>query len=313
MHKTLLILWMLAGGISTMAQEAKPITLPIYAVGKAPYQRTNSAPMPEKVEPGLRTSKISVPELTVYLPTSQKGQKAAKRQAILVLPGGGYGYVSLQQEGHDVGKALAAAGRVGIVVKYRLPDTTLVTNAKWVPMADLIAAMRLAKANALDWGIDTTQIGVLGFSAGGHLASTYSTMYAQHPLGQAADRPAFTGLIYAVIASGEIGHSKSFGRLLGERASVAEKEMFSADKHVVKTTPPAFLLASTDDGTVPYQNSVVYMQACKAAGVPAQLHLYPAGGHGYALGSSSVPPIRAEAPDWWPIFMAWLGKQGPRP
>ena len=313
MLRLLLVVGFLLFQIACVAQSSIPIVMPLYAAGKTPYQKVVALKTAEKVEQGLRTSKITIPEITVYLPKGEKGGKERLRQAVLVLPGGGYTFVSMQQEGHDVGKALAAAGRVGIVMKYRLPDTSLVTNKKWVPMADVIAAMRMAKANAKSWNIDTAQIGVLGFSAGGHLAATFATMYARHPLGRASDRPAFCGLVYAVIASGEIGHSKSFGRLLGEGATEALKAEFSADKLVDKTSPPTFLLASTDDGTVPYQNSVVHMQACKAAGVPAELHLFPTGGHGYALGSSTMPPTRPEAPDWWPLFLAWLGKQGPRP
>lgn len=192
--------------------------------------------------------------------------------AAVVCPGGSYAMVSDSNEGTPIGEFLAANGITAAVVNYTLPE-----GRRELPMADVREAFSYLRDNAAELGIAPDRIGVVGSSAGGHLAATFST---------AADslRPAFTVLLYPVISSrADLAHARSFRNLLGEGATAADKGEYSCELRVDRHTPPALLILADDDPTVDPRNSVEYYLALKRFGIPASLHIYPRGGHGFGF------------------------------
>jgi acetyl esterase/lipase len=243
---------------------------------------------PENLEQGeiLRVSKVSNPDIKVYLPSGRH----ATGQAVLICPGGGYAVLAYNWEGTDIARWLTAKGIAGIVLKYRLPSPEFQPMPRLAPVQDAKQAIRLIRQNAKDWNIDPNQVGVMGFSAGGHLASTLGTHYNDTESdvdGQVADisaRPDFMVLMYPVISMGEdIAHMGSRSNLLGENPTTELIQAYSNELRVTPQTPPTFLVHSSDDQGVPVSNSLRFYQALLDHGVPAEMHLYPYGGHGYSL------------------------------
>lgn len=251
----------------------------------------------------LRIANVQEPTLEVYFPT----KSIQTGQAVLIFPGGGYGILAYDWEGTDFAKWLNSEGIVGIVVKYRLPISKSLTNPKEVPLLDAQRAIRLARANADAWGINPNQIGIMGFSAGGHLASTLSTQY-DHKLERSMDqvdelsaRPDFSILVYPVISFRDAAaHAGSSKNLIGENPSQELLDRFSGELNVTTETPHTFLVHAQDDLGVPVRNSLLYYEALVKNKVPASMHLYPSGGHGFAfgLGKGTVENWRTELLDW---------------
>lgn len=211
------------------------------------------------------------PSIRVYLPEKDK----ANGKAILVVPGGGYRMLSNSQEGHLWAAELVPQGIATIVLSYRMPN-----GHKEVPMSDATEAMRLIRANAEKWNIDATKIGIMGSSAGGHLASTIATHNDE------ATRPNFQILFYPVISMDKsITHMDSHNCFLGENATEEQEREYSNHLQVNAQTPPAILLLSDDDFLVPPANSAEYYLALKKAKVKASMHVYPSGGHGWGCGN----------------------------
>jgi acetyl esterase/lipase len=256
----------------------------------------------------VRIAKVQVPHIEVYLPA----KKNATGQAVLIFPGGGYGILAFDWEGTDFAKLLNAKGIAGIVVKYRLPSVKSQTDMHQVPLQDAQRALRLVRAHANEWNIDSANVGILGFSAGGHLASTLGThfneeVYAkQDEIDQLSARPDFMTLAYPVITFGELNtHGGSRKNLLGENPSQKMIDHFSNELRVTPDTPPTFLLHATDDTAVPVENSLLFYKALLKNKVPAEMHIYPTGGHGFALGLQD--PHLATWTDQW---VGWL--KGPK-
>jgi acetyl esterase/lipase len=252
----------------------------------------------------LRISNVQNPTLEVYLPEADK----ATGQGVVIFPGGGYTILAYEWEGTEFAQWLASHGIAGIVVKYRLPLSESLTNPKEVPLLDAQRAVRLARHHADEWGLDGGRIGVMGFSAGGHLASTVSTQYT-HQVDRQTDeidtlpaRPDFSVLVYPVISFRDAGaHSGSRRNLLGENADQDLVDRFSAELNVNSDTPTTFLVHSQDDETVPVENSFLYFNALNQHGVPASLHVYPTGGHGFAFGTE-----RGTVERWTMGLLDWL-------
>lgn len=230
---------------------------------------------------------IQDPTITVYLPEKEKATGAA----VVICPGGGYWLLAINHEGYDVAKWFNELGVAGIVVKNRLPTSDNITNKSEVAMTDAKRAIRMVRANAESWGIDEDKIGIMGFSAGGHLASTVGTHYDYGVLDEEdqiqhySSRPDFMILMYPVINMYEdFMHSGSMRNLLGENPSKDQMLRFSNDMMVTEDTPPTILIHSTDDKGVPVENSIRFYQALVKNGVSAELHLFNSGGHGYGLG-----------------------------
>lgn len=252
----------------------------------------------------VRIAKVQVPQIEVYLPA----KKIATGQAVLIFPGGGYGILAYDWEGTDFAKLLNSKGVAGIVVKYRLPGSKSVTEKHKVPLQDAQRAMRLVRSKAPEWNIDPNKIGILGFSAGGHLASTLGTHYNEEVYAKQDDidhlsaRPDFMTLAYPVITFGELNtHGGSKKNLLGENPSQKMVDHFSNELQVTSDTPPTFLVHATDDKGVPVENSLLFYTALLKNKVPAEMHIYPTGGHGFALGLQD--PHLATWTDQW---IGWL-------
>jgi acetyl esterase/lipase len=256
----------------------------------------------EKSEAGndgiQRISNVSVPTITAYLPPKDKVTGAA----VMICPGGGYSILASGHEGEDVAKWFNTMGVAAFVLKYRLPDEKIMTNQQEVPLMDAMQGMKLIRQNASRYGINPDKIGVMGFSAGGHLASTLSTHY--HRGTQASDqaKPNFSILLYPVVTFGEKAHTGSRDKLLGKNSSPELITYYSNELQVSSQTSPTFLVHSEDDKAVPVENSIMYYQACLKNGVPAEMHLYPKGGHGYGLRTAKFGSLNT----WPETCKAWL-------
>lgn len=230
------------------------------------------------------TSKVTIPTLSVFLPAVPK----LNQTAVIICPGGGYSHLAIDKEGTKVAKWLNDLGIAAFVLKYRLPSDLIMENKNIGPLQDAQEAIRYVRQNALKYGVDPTKIGIMGFSAGGHLAATLSTHYDDAIYKSeynVSARPDFSILIYPVISmENSITHKGSQTSLLGENPSVTLIESFSNEKKITKETPPAFLVHASDDTVVVPENSINYYLALKNNGVPAELHLYEKGGHGFGLG-----------------------------
>lgn len=214
-------------------------------------------------------SNVTKPEMYVYLPDNHTDLSPA----VLIVPGGGYEFVSMKFEGHLFARYLASQGIVAGVLKYRLPN-----HVHEIPLSDASQAMMYFKKHADSLGIDRGKVGVIGFSAGGHLAATLAAK------GQGDARPAFSILFYPVISfTSDVTHEGSRSNLVGEDRSLWNQ--YSADLQVTETTPPALLFHSDDDTGVPIQNSILYVDALRNHGVGARMVVYPSGGHGWGFKS----------------------------
>lgn len=251
----------------------------------------------------LRISKVQVPTIEVFLPS----KRDATGEAVLIFPGGGYGILAYDWEGTDIAKFLNSKGIAGIVVKYRLPSDISQTDKKYVPLIDAQRAVRLVRSNAKQFNVKSDKIGIIGFSAGGHLASTLGTHFNEKvydPIDGIDDesaRPDFMALGYPVISFGEMTHLGSKKNLIGENPTTELVNYFSNEKQVTELTPPTFLLHATDDTVVPVENSLLFYKAVKDKGVSATMHIYPKGGHGFGLGLHDE-----HLKDWGDRMIDWI-------
>jgi len=245
------------------------------------------------------TSQVSIPTLSVFLPKEIKQNQTA----VIILPGGGYGHLAIDKEGTKVAEWLNSLGIAAFVLKYRLPSNLIMTNKVVGPLQDAQEAVRIVRLNAAVWNIDPNKIGIMGFSAGGHLASTLSTHYddrVYETSSKLSARPDFSLLIYPVISmQNDVTHKGSQINLLGENPSQQDIDLYSNEKKVTPQTPPAFLVHATDDGAVMAENSVNYYLALKKNGVSAELHLYEKGGHGFGFGVNDTSKFWTKACEEW--------------
>jgi len=244
------------------------------------------------------------PSLTLYRPAAVN--KA--RSAVIVCPGGSYINLSMTHEGYEVAEQLNKYGITAFVLKYRLPNDSCMQQRETGPLQDLQQAIILVKARAKEWGIDSSKVGVLGFSAGGHLVSTslthFNTSYADNPMNISV-RPAFGVLIYPVISfQEEIAHKFSRENLLGKNATQEKMNFFSSEKQVTSQTPPCFLVHPENDNTVPVKNSIYFYEALINNKVKGELLIYQSGGHGFGL----VNPSTKES--WMDQLIPWLQLNG---
>ena len=234
----------------------------------------------------IRISLVQQPGIEVYLPSKQ----SANGQAIVICPGGGYGILAYDWEGTDIAKWLNSKGIAAIVLKYRLPNSKSNVVPQLSPLLDAQRALRTVRANAQKWNIKKNQIGIMGFSAGGHLASTAGTHFdngdanAADSVDRLTSRPDFMILMYPVISmSKTYMHQGSRNNLIGANPDTALAKYYSNDLQVTKETPPTFIVHATDDAGVPVENSLSFYQALKTNKVAAEMHIYPYGGHGFGL------------------------------
>lgn len=254
----------------------------------------------------IKIRHIAEPTIQVYLAPANKNTGTA----VVVCPGGGYYGVSYVSEGIEVAKWLNQLGITAIVLHYRLPDDAIMENKSIAPLQDGQEAMRIVRRNAKEWGIDPHKIGIMGFSAGGHLASTVSTHFDEkvyEPKDLTSARPDFSLLIYPVVSMDwAITHKGSRESLLGKNPSPELVKHFSNALQITSKTPPAFMIHSLDDGAVPVQNSINYVLAMKKNNIPCELHIYEHGGHGYGLGKKNTGTESA----WPEACRKWLETRG---
>ena len=285
--------------------QAQNAILPLWEKGIPNSKKTDEKELLEENDM-VRISKVQEPTIEVYLPT----KKNATGQAVVICPGGGYGILAYDWEGTDVAKWLNSKGIAGIVVKYRLPNSKSVVNRHQVPLMDAQRAIRLVRYNSEKWNLDKEKIGVMGFSAGGHLASTLGTHF-DDKLVQTDDlvnmisaRPDFMVLIYPVISMGQPNtHGGSRANLLGPDPSEELVKEFSNELQVKNTSPPTFLVHSGDDKSVPVENSLMMYKALTEKNIPVEMHIFPNGGHGYSLA-----PHDTSLNAWTSLLETWLGK-----
>jgi len=251
----------------------------------------------------LRISKVQEPTIEVYLPSKRN----ATGETFLIFPGGGYGILAYDWEGTDIAKFLNSKGITGIVVKYRLPSEVSQTDRKYVPLIDAQRAIRLVRNHAEKFNMKSDKIGIIGFSAGGHLASTLGTHYNENvykpidSVDSESARPDFMALVYPVISFGPNTHNGSKTNLIGNNASNELSDYFSNENHVTEQTPPTFLLHATDDTAVLVENSLLFYKALKEKGISATMHIYPKGGHGFGLGLND-----GHLKDWGNRLIDWV-------
>ena len=282
------------------------VFLAILAVGGT---GTAAGPEPVKLWPdgapgAVGNEPADIPELQIYLPEADKATGAG----IVVCPGGGYGALAMDHEGHQVAKWLNTIGVAGFVLKYRLGQR----YKHPAPLQDAQRAIRYVRAHAKEWKIDPDRVGIMGFSAGGHLASTAATHFdagdanSEDPIDRQSSRPSFAVLCYPVISFTEpFGHTGSKRNLLGPDPDPDLVENLSNEKQVTPQTPPTFLFHTGADTGVPVENSLAFYQALRKAKVPAELHVYQDGPHGVGLA-----PGRPGLSTWKDRLADWLKNSG---
>jgi acetyl esterase/lipase len=255
---------------------------------------------------GIR--KVTEPTLKIFLAEN----KNAKNAAVIICPGGGYALLSHEKEGDKVAAWFQSIGVSAFVLKYRLPNDVIMKDKTIGPLQDAQEAIRTLRRHADEWNLDTAKIGVLGFSAGGHLAATVSTHYndkVYESKDNISARPDFSILIYPVISMEDaITHKGSKENLLGKNASAEMVEKYSNEKQVDANTPKTFLVHATDDKAVPVENSINYYLALKNQKVPVEMHLYEHGGHGFGLGVEGTNKNWPAACEKWLISNGFIPK-----
>ena len=290
---TVALYLILASTIEAVGQQV----MPLYD-GKIP----NSIDKPDQERGTDRLTKVSRPTLTVFAPRNGK----ANGTAIIICPGGGYLALSIKTEGYDVAKKIDSLGITAFVLKYRLPSDSTMIDKSIGPLQDVQRAIMLVKMHAGEYHIDTAKIGIMGFSAGGHLASSAATHFTKSFIDNPNNislRPNFMILAYPAISfTDSIGFKISRNVLLGKNASADQITFFSNELQVDKNTPPAFLIQAEDDELVSVKNSIVFYLALQKNKIPAGLHIFSKGKHAFVL-----EPAKS---NWFNYCAQWLQENG---
>ncbi len=252
----------------------------------------------------LIVEKVSIPTYQYFRVATDN----TKRPCVIICPGGSYAILAAGHEGSDLAKYFNSIGVNAIVLKYRIPNAENQIDKSIAPLQDAQQAILLARTNAGSWGIDENKIGIMGFSAGGHLASSLATHYSDVKIENPRKislRPDFQILIYPVISFGPEGHEGSRINLMGNANDDKTQKAihyFSSEKQITKDTPPAFLVHSKDDDLVPVANATHYYDNLIAHKVPAEIYLYEKGGHGYGMKNPTSEIL------WTSVMKTWMQK-----
>ena len=267
------------------------------------YQKSDETEQLE-ITDCIRISLVQNPDIAVYLPP----KRCATGEAFLICPGGSYGVLSYDWEGVQIAKWLNSKGIAGIIVKYRLPNSKSNIVGHLSPLLDVKRAFRIIRFHADEWNIQKNKIGVIGFSAGGHLAASLTTRFDEgnkaspDPIEQQSCRPDFAALIYPVITMAQPHvHENSRNNLIGADVNEEITTQYSNELHVKNNTPPSFIVHSADDDIVKVENSLLIYEALKNKNVPVEMHLYPFGGHGFSLAIG-----KDYLQTWTERFMDWF-------
>ena len=294
----------LLGALAQAAPDAanfppKMQSVPLY--GEAAIPNSKSAPDEETSADGSWIKNVSRPVIQVYLPAKAR----ATGTSVVIFPGGSYAGLSFDYEGTQQARFFIDHGVAAFVVKYRIPSDTTMVDKSMGPLQDAQQAMRFARQHAAEWNLDPHRVGAIGFSAGGHLASTLAThfdkSYVDNP-DRVGLRPDFLVLVYPVISmDAKITHMDSRKALLGAAPTDAQIRFFSNELQVTRDTPPTLILHAADDRLVDVDNSVVFFEALRHAGVPVEARFFQKGEHGFFL----MPRDR-----WQSAIMDWLVSSG---
>jgi acetyl esterase/lipase len=301
MKKAILISLIL---VTMRANAFAQTTIPLYS-DKIP----NSKPVPneeltEKRDGITIISKISIPTLTIFLPTKTK----ANGTAVIICPGGGYWVNASSHEGTEVAQKFNEMGVTAFVVKYRIPNDATMENKEIGPLQDAQQVIKIVRERAKEWHVNPNRIGIMGFSAGGHLASTAGTHFNTVVIPSEKNisvRPDFMILIYPVISfQDSIAHIGSRDQLIGKLPSLEKIKLYSNELQVTPQTPPTFLVHASDDDGVKPENSIVLYQALLKNNVRAEMHIYQKGGHGFGMVNKTTDDL------WMNRCKSWLKSNG---
>ncbi|WP_461450886.1 alpha/beta hydrolase [Mucilaginibacter sp.] len=235
----------------------------------------------------------------------------ANGTAVIICPGGGYAGLSMDNEGSSIAKAFNKIGVTAFVLTYRLPSDSIMIDKTIGPLQDAQRAIQIVRQQANEWGIDPNKVGIIGFSAGGHLASTAITHFDKVVIANKNNtslRPDFGILIYPVISMGPKTHTGSKENLIGKHAPQELMDLYSNEKQVTANTPPTFLVAAEDDQVVPVENTLMFYHALLDNKVKAEMHVYQAGGHGFGLHNKTTKDLWFDRLTEWMDENGWLSK-----
>lgn len=256
----------------------------------------------------LIIDKVSRPTLTAFFPPKE----IANGTAVIICPGGGYGVLAASHEGSDVAKKFNEMGVAAFVLKYRLPDDSIMINKEIGPLQDAQRAIQLVRENANEWNINVSKIGIMGFSAGGHLASTAGTHFMHAVINNKNNislRPDFLILIYPVISfTDATAHIGSRDNLLGKNPSAEKIKEYSNELQVTVQTPKTFLVHAENDDAVDVRNSIDFFEALQKDHVLAEMHIYPKGGHGFGMNNPTTKDKWMDRLQNWMDSNGWLKK-----
>ncbi|MDB5002222.1 MAG: 1,4-beta-xylanase [Mucilaginibacter sp.] len=283
----------------THAQDVKQI--PLYPDGVPNSKPTPATYVENDANGWART--VSIPTLLPY----PADKAIATGTAIVICPGGGYSGLSMENEGISIAKAFNQIGVTAFILKYRLPSDLIMIDKTIGPLQDAQAAIQLIRSRAADWGINPAKIGIIGFSAGGHLASTAETHFNKVVIDNKANvsvRPDFAILMYPVITFSDKTHQGSKDNLIGKTPSQDMVDLYSNEKQVTADTPPTFIVMAEDDRTVPIENALLFYSAMIKAKVKGELHVYQAGGHGFGINN------KTSKEKWFDWCKSWMNNNG---
>lgn len=275
--------------------------LPLYPAGIPNSKTVVNKQKATKGADGIeRISDVTIPTYR-FFPAAGSTKPTS---CVVICPGGGYRILASSHEGYDIAAKFNEIGISAMVLYYRLPTDSAQVEKKFAPLQDAQSAIALVRANAVKWNVDPAKVGIMGFSAGGHLAATASTHFTKDYTGVLAGvnlRPDFSILLYPVISVRSFGHGGSSQNLLGKNPSEADLALFSNEEQVTALTPKAFIVHAADDNAVPLKNSLLYAEKLTANKVPVDLHVYAKGGHGFGLNNKTT-----SGDLWFDRLTSWL-------
>jgi acetyl esterase/lipase len=275
--------------------------LPLYPAGIPNSKPVANKQKANKGADGIeRISDVSVPTYRFFPAPASKNPQSC----VVICPGGGYRILASSHEGYDIAAKFNEIGVSALVLYYRLPADSAQVEKKYAPLQDAQAAIALIRTNAAKWNIDPAKVGIMGFSAGGHLAATASTHFNKDYTGSLSGanlRPDFSILLYPVISMRAFGHGGSKQSLLGKNPTEEELALFSNEEQVTAQTPKAFIVHASDDNAVPLKNSLLYAELLTANKVPVDLHVYAKGGHGFGLNNKTT-----SGDLWFDRLITWM-------
>jgi acetyl esterase/lipase len=280
---------------------AQLTSIPLYPNG-IPNSKTAPADYVEKMD-GTFIHNVTVPTIIPYFASKDKANGAA----VIICPGGAYAGLSMVNEGSEIAEAFNKIGVTAFVLKYRLPSDAIMIDKTIGPLQDAQMALLTIRKNAAKWGVNPNRVGVIGFSAGGHLASTLGTHFNKAVIDDSDNislRPDFMILLYPVVSFGPYAHVGSRENLIGKNPPQDLIDLYSNEKQVTANTPPTFLVHAEDDNVVPVQNSLQFYNAMVQNKVKGEIHIYQAGGHGFGLHNQTTKDY------WFDELANWMDENG---